>query len=72
MTATDLDVRVDRAACRGSRVCVRRAPRSFRIDPEGRAVAVAPPGDDDAAVLAAARACPNFAIEVWRDGARLD
>lgn len=72
MKAPQLDVRIDRAACRGARVCVRRAPRSFRLDADGRAVAVTPPGDEDSAVLAAARACPSFAIEVWRDGTRLD
>jgi ferredoxin len=69
--APDLDVRVDRAACRGARVCTRRAPRSFRLDAEGRAVASVPPGDEISPVLAAARACPNFAIEVRRGGARL-
>jgi len=59
-----LRVGVDRAACRGAAVCVRRAPRTFSLDGARRAVAANPPGDPAEALRAAERHCPNFAIRV--------
>jgi ferredoxin len=63
-----LEVLVDRDACTGARACVLRAPASFALDAAGKAVVAAPPGDAEEALLAAARSCPNFAIELRRDG----
>jgi ferredoxin len=59
-----LEIVIDRDACRGSQSCVRRAPRSFSLDAEGKARAVSPPLDPEQDVRAAASACPFFAIEV--------
>jgi ferredoxin len=64
-----LEVNVDRDACTGARACVLRAPATFSLDAAGKAVVAEPPGDAEDAVLAAARSCPNFAIELRRDGA---
>ena len=63
-----LEVHVDREACTGARACALRAPASFSLDADGKAVVAGPPGDPEEAVLAAARSCPNFAIELRRDG----
>jgi ferredoxin len=63
-----LEVFVDRDACTGARACVLRAPHTFALDGSGKAVAAEPPGDPEEAILAAARSCPNFAIELRRDG----
>ena len=63
-----LEVHVDRDACTGARACALRAPRSFSLDAERKAVVAEQPGDPEEALLAAARACPNFAIELRRDG----
>jgi ferredoxin len=63
-----LEVRVDRDACTGARACVLRAPKSFALDADRKAVPLDPPGDPEEAILAAARSCPNFAIEPTRDG----
>jgi len=63
-----LAIRIDRAACHGSRECVRRAPRTFSLDGDGKSRASATPGDDDATIRAAASACPFFAIEVRDPG----
>jgi ferredoxin len=63
-----LAVRIDREACTGARACTLRAPHTFRLDAERKAVASDPPADPDELVLAAARSCPNFAIELSRDG----
>lgn len=69
--AAKLAIRADVALCKGARACVRRAPETFSLN-ERRTVVIAPePGDGEAAIVDAARACPNFAIEVFRDGERL-
>ena len=63
-----LEVHVDRDACTGARACALRAPATFSLDADRKAVVAEPPGDPEEAVLAAARSCPNFAIELRRDG----
>ena len=59
-----LEVHIDRSACRGSRSCARRAPATFSLDAERKAVVAAAPGDPEDAIREAARSCPFFAIEV--------
>ena len=63
-----LEIHVDRDACTGARACALRAPATFSLDADRKAVVAEPPGDPEEAVLAAARSCPNFAIELRRDG----
>ena len=53
---------VDRRACQGSGECVYRAPASFELDADGRAVALDPAGDPPERVADAVRSCPHFAI----------
>jgi ferredoxin len=57
-------VEVDRDACRGAALCTRRAPHTFHLDAERRAVASDPPRDPEEALRLAERQCPNFAIRV--------
>jgi len=71
MEAARVAITAERSSCRGARACVRRAPATFSLDAQRRVVIAAEPGDGLAAVLDAARACPNFAIEVRRGGERL-
>ncbi len=66
-----LEITADRARCRGARACVRRAPATFSLDAERRVVIAADARDELAKLLDAARACPNFAIEVRRGEERL-
>ena len=63
-----LVVHVDRDACTGARACALRAPGTFSLDADRKAVVANPPGDPEETILAAARSCPNFAIELYRDG----
>jgi len=63
-----LEVHVDRDACTGAKACALRAPATFSLDGDRKAVVADPPGDPEEAVLAAARSCPNFAIELRRGG----
>lgn len=55
-------IHVDRTACRGSGACAQRAPETFQLDTEHKSVVIAPRGDPEASVRAAAAACPAFAI----------
>lgn len=71
MTRGPLDIRIDARMCRGAAECLYRAPRTFRLDAAGKAGVVDPRGDDEERVALAARACPNFAIRVWRGEERL-
>ncbi|HEY8122493.1 MAG TPA: (4Fe-4S)-binding protein [Myxococcota bacterium] len=66
-----LEITADRAACRGARACARRAPATFSLDAQRRVVIARAPGDGAEAIVAAARACPNFALAVWRGGEKL-
>jgi ferredoxin len=59
-----LELRIDRSACHGSGACTRRAPATFSLDAEGKAVAAEPVGDPEEALRQAARGCPFFAIVV--------
>lgn len=60
----DIQVYVDQASCRGCGLCVRMAPRTFRMDPRtGRAVALSNPGDPPATIQMAAARCPVGAIQ---------
>lgn len=65
---SDIEVYVDEGMCMGVESCVRHAPGAFALNAERRATAVVPPTDNVETVLAAARACPNFAITVYVDG----
>jgi len=75
-----LEIEIDRNACCGVGECVLRADRTFALDDEDCAKLLspldphfqfAPDADGERGVLAAARACPNFAISVSRGGVRL-
>lgn len=59
-----LSIRIDRSACQGEKQCVKRAPRTFRLDREGKAEASESPGDNEEAIREAANACPHFAVTV--------
>ena len=67
-----LKVTVDVGLCQGARECVRSAPASFRTTEAVTAVPIEPVGDYEAALLDAARSCPNNAIRLFRDGIETD
>jgi ferredoxin len=55
-------IRIDRSLCSGYGECVGLAPEVFRLGADNVCVVVDPEGDDDEAVLDAARGCPVDAI----------
>jgi len=66
-----LSIRADRSVCKGARSCARRAPATFSLDAQRRVVIAPQPGDADDEIVAAARACPNFVLEVSRGEERI-
>ena len=66
MSPGDLEIRINREACRGSGECSVQAPATFALDDDGKALAADPPRDDDEAIARAAGACPRFAIALVR------
>ena len=65
------EVHVDRGSCMSAGECIFRAPHTFAFGDDGKSSVIDPNGDPDDAVLLAAQACPNFAISVVKDGAKL-
>jgi ferredoxin len=63
-----LEIQIDRDACSGARACILRAAHTFALDEAKKAVVTDPNGDPEQAILDAARSCPNFAIELARNG----
>ena len=59
-----LKTTVNKAKCISSEDCVESAPSVFRLDADGKSEVYNPTGAPDAAILAAARACPARAIVV--------
>jgi ferredoxin len=64
-----LEVTVDAGACMSAGECIFRASHTFAFGDDDRSTVVDPSGDDEETIIAAGRACPNFAISVRRDGA---
>ena len=59
-----IEVHVDREACRGSGSCVRRAPATFMLDDDRKAVVVTDSTDPIDVIREAANVCPFFAIKL--------
>ena len=63
-----LEVTVDAGSCMSAGECIFRAPHTFAFGDDDRSTVMSPVGDDEETIIAAARACPNFAISVRRGG----
>ena len=59
-----LKTTVNKVRCISSEDCVESAPGVFRLDDDGKSEVYNPGGAPDAAIMAAARACPAKAIIV--------
>lgn len=59
-----LKTTVNKVKCISSEDCVESAPAVFRLDDDGKSEVYNPAGAPDAAIIAAARACPAKAIVV--------
>ena len=59
-----LKTTVNKVKCISSEDCVESAPTVFQLDADGKSEVYNPTGSPDAAIMAAARACPAKAIVV--------
>lgn len=59
---------VDKNLCIGCGSCVAVAPKSFKMEDDGKSAAINPPGDDDATVESAITSCPVTAISWQEEG----
>jgi ferredoxin len=59
-----LKTTVNKVKCISSEDCVESAPTVFQLDADGKSEVYNPTGAPDAAIIAAARACPAKAIIV--------
>jgi ferredoxin len=57
---------VDKAKCIGCGTCVALAAKSFKMDADGKSVAIDPAGDDEATIQNAIDSCPVAAIS-WKE-----
>ena len=59
-----MKVKVDKEKCLGCGVCVAIAPKSFKLNDEGKSEPIEPPGDDKEIVENAVESCPVGAISI--------
>jgi ferredoxin len=62
-----MKVVVDPKLCLGCGTCVALAPKSFRLNKEGKAEVLEPPGDDEKTIKEAIESCPTAAIKEIND-----
>lgn len=55
---------VDKNKCIGCGTCVALAPKSFKMDDDGKSVALDPAGDDETTIQNAVDSCPVGAISL--------
>lgn len=67
----DIEIRIIRDLCIGAATCVVYGPETFDIDAEGKAVTKEGEWDRLEKIIAAAKSCPTFAIEVYQNGVKL-
>jgi len=58
---------VDKEKCIGCGSCVAVSQRSFKMDSDGKSVAIEPAGDDEATIQSAIDSCPVIAVS-WKEG----
>jgi len=62
-----MKIKIIRDKCISAGTCVAIAPDTFELDDEGKVVLKNPGGDDEQAIIDAAKSCPTQAIEVYND-----
>jgi ferredoxin len=56
-------LKVDKEVCIGCGTCTVLAPKSFKLDPSGKAEPINPPADDPETIKEAIDSCPVQAIK---------
>jgi ferredoxin len=60
-------LKVDEDKCIGCGTCVAVAPKSFKLNDDGKSIPIDPPGDEESAVQEAIESCPVDAISVKKN-----
>jgi len=55
---------VDQEKCIGCGTCVALAAKSFKLNDQGKSIAINPAGDDEAAIQSAIDGCPTKVISL--------
>jgi len=56
-------ITIDKNLCIGCGTCVAIVPKSFKLNNEGKAEVIEPPGDDEKTIKEAIDSCPVAAIK---------
>lgn len=67
----NIEIRITRSKCISAATCVVYAPATFDLDEEGIAIVKNGEWDKFEKVVAAAKSCPTYAIEVYLDGKKV-
>lgn len=67
----NIEIRITRSKCISAATCVVYAPSTFDLDDEGIAIVKNGEWDKLEKVIAAAKSCPVYAIEVYIDGKKV-
>lgn len=59
-----MKIKVDKDKCIGCGTCVAIAPKTFKLEADGKAEVIEPPGDDKVTIKEAVDSCPVDAIEL--------
>lgn len=59
-----MECKINKELCIGCGTCPILAPASFKMDNDGKAEAINPPGDSEQAIKDARDSCPVGAIEI--------
>ena len=62
-----MKIKIDTENCIGCGSCAALAPETFELNDEGKSIVKNQKGDDDEAILSAAKSCPVSVIEVTDD-----
>ena len=60
-------IKVDEEKCIGCGTCVAVAPKSFKLNDDGKSEPVEPPGDDESTLEEAVESCPVDAISLKKN-----
>lgn len=59
-----MKIKLDKDKCIGCGTCVAIAPKTFKLEADGKAEVIEPPRDDKATIKEAVDSCPVDAIEL--------
>ena len=62
-----MKIKILRDKCIGAGSCVIFAPKTFKLDKEGKVILLDFPANSEEEIMQGAQSCPVAAIEIWDD-----